>query len=42
MRDERDLAVEVLRRMLAIEAKDDVDKKHLESARRQLDELESI
>lgn len=42
MRDERDLATEVLNRMLTIEPKDDQDRRYLDAARRQLDELSSI
>lgn len=42
MRDERDLAGEILKKMLGITPQDDQDKKYLESARNQLSELESI
>lgn len=42
MRDERDLAAELLRRMLAIAPQDEQDKKYLDGARSQLQELESI
>lgn len=42
MRDERDLAIEYLRRMLSIAPQDDQDKRYLENAKGQLAELESI
>ena len=42
MRDERDLAIEILERMLTISPEDDEDKKFLSQAQGQLDELKSI
>lgn len=42
MRDENDLAIEVLQRMQKVSPKDDADKKYLEQAKRQLEELQSF
>lgn len=42
MRDERDLAVELLKRLVAIEPGDDLDRALITEARAQLAELESI
>ena len=42
MRDERDLAIEILERMLKVNAETDEDKKCLASAQKQLEELKSI
>jgi tetratricopeptide (TPR) repeat protein len=42
MRDERDLAVEILERMLTITPAEDADKKYLDEAKNQLEELKTV